>query len=170
MAEIRVNVSNHQSLFDVDVQRIVDAVRRILVTHGFSSGEVCVAVVDDSQIHMLNLRHLNHDYPTDVLSFLYEASDSSIDGELIVSSDTARRVGSEHGLREHDELLLYVIHGALHLVGLDDDTEDAQAEMREHERRYLQAFGIDLPAEPMTKGGYEWQGDTDSKFGSGGHS
>lgn len=148
MSNIRVNVSNHQSLFEVDDAQVVAAVNSVLKGHRITSGDVSVAVVDDPQIHVLNREHLNHDYPTDVLSFLYEASDTSIDGELIVSTDTARRVGAEHGMQEHDELILYIVHGTLHLVGLDDDTAAAQTEMRENERRHLLSLGIELPDEP----------------------
>ena len=148
MSEIRVNVSNHQTLFEIDDDQIVAAVSSVLKAQQISAAEVSVAIVDDPQIHVLNREHLNHDYPTDVLSFLYEATDTSIDGELIVSTDTARRVGAEHGMQEHDELVLYIVHGALHLVGFDDDTDAAQIEMREHERRHMLGLGIDVPDEP----------------------
>ena len=148
MSEIRVNVSNHQTLFEIDDDQIVAAVSSVLKAQQISAAEVSVAIVDDPQIHVLNREHLNHDYPTDVLSFLYEATDTLIDGELIVSTDTARRVGAEHGMQEHDELVLYIVHGALHLVGFDDDTDAAQIEMREHERRHMLGLGIDVPDEP----------------------
>ncbi len=151
MPKTRVSVSNHQSLFAVDTDRVVAAVNGVLDANGIVSGEVGVAIVDDPQIHVLNRKHLDHDYPTDVLSFLYEATGATIDGELVVSTETARRVGQQHGMQEHDELLLYVVHGTLHLVGFDDDTDDAQAEMRSQERRHLLGLGIELPDESTLK-------------------
>jgi probable rRNA maturation factor len=84
---------------------------------------------------------LNHDYPTDVLSFLLERNDNRLEGEIIVSADTALSAAPRYGWSAGDELLLYVIHGALHLVGYDDQTPEAQAEMRRHEAAILARFG-----------------------------
>lgn len=154
MPSVRVHVNNQQSLFDINSDRIAEAVRSVLADHDVSKGEVSVALVDDARIQLLNCQHLNHDYPTDVLSFLYEShfsvgTDRSVDGELIVNTDMARRVGREYGLAEHDELLLYVVHGALHLVGFDDDTVESQRQMRDQERQHLRRLGIELPEESL---------------------
>ena len=96
-------------------------------------------------MHQLNREHLNHDYPTDVLSFVLERSESSLDGEVIVSADTAIARAAEFHLPPEDELLLYVIHGTLHLVGYDDKEASNRALMREQESRYLAKFDVHLP-------------------------
>jgi probable rRNA maturation factor len=108
-----------------------------------------IAIVDDPTIHGLNRQFLEHDHPTDVLSFLLERDKGSLEGEVIVSLDTAARRSAEFGWSAADELLLYVIHGTLHLVGYDDQVEAARGEMRAAERRILAIFGIephDIPA------------------------
>lgn len=102
-----------------------------------------IAIVDDPTIHALNRQYLDHDYPTDVLSFLLERNEGSLEGEVIVSRDTAARRAAEFGWSAADELLLYVIHGTLHLVGYDDQTEAAREKMRAAERRILAIFGIE---------------------------
>ena len=102
-----------------------------------------IAIVDDPTIHGLNRQYLEHDYPTDVLSFLLERDADSLEGEVIVSLDTAARRAAEFGWSAADELLLYVIHGTLHLVGYDDQAEAARGEMRAAERRVLAIFGIE---------------------------
>ena len=84
-----------------------------------------IAIVDDPTIHGLNRQFLDHDYPTDVLSFLLERDGGSLEGEVIVSPDTAPAGPREFGWSAADELLLYVIHGTLHLVGYDDQAEAA---------------------------------------------
>ena len=155
MSQVRVHVNNQQSLFDVFADRITAAVRSVLEAHHVMTGEISVAIVDDARIQHLNRTHLNHDFPTDVLSFLYESQrpkgmDRKIDGELVVSADTARRVGREYGLAEHDELLLYVVHGTLHLVGFDDDTDEARLHMRNQERQHMRQLGIKLPEESIS--------------------
>ena len=103
---------------------------------------VSVAVVDDPAIHRLNREFLQHDYPTDVLSFLLEREGDQLEGEVIVSSDTAVRSAAQYGWTPENELLLYVIHGTLHLVGYDDLQPELLAEMRRHEQHYLGHFGL----------------------------
>ena len=90
-------------------------------------------------------RWLKHDYELEVLSFLLEYDDNRgfLSGQLIVSTDTAESVANELGMTLEQELLLYVIHGTLHLVGLDDKTDSAAVEMRAAEREYLQRLGVE---------------------------
>ena len=141
MPPIRVSINDQQDLVQVDQQRVVDAIQRVLAGHGVTTAEVSVAVGDDARIQALNRVHLSHDYPTDVLSFVYHANGNTVNGELVVSAETARRAGAEHGMAPHDELLLYIVHGTLHLVGCDDQTDDARRAMRAHERSFIAAIG-----------------------------
>jgi probable rRNA maturation factor len=92
----------------------------------------------------LNRQYLEHDYPTDVLSFVLaeDAAAKSLDGEIIVSADYAAREADRYDWTAGDELLLYVIHGALHLVGHDDATPMGKQAMREAETKYLRQFGL----------------------------
>jgi probable rRNA maturation factor len=118
------------------------AVRAILKDAGVQSSEISVAVVDDATMHALNRKHLDHDYPTDVLSFLLEHEGEHLEGEVIVSADYAAREAAIYGWTTDDELLLYAIHGTLHLVGYDDQEPAAKQRMRDRERHYLHAFGL----------------------------
>ena len=93
-----------------------------------------MAAVDDRTIHQLNRRYLDHDYPTDVLSFVLEEGPGTVEGEIIVSGDTAAASAPGYGWPAQDELLLYVIHGMLHLVGYDDKSPADAARMRQAER------------------------------------
>ena len=72
------------------------------------------------------------------MSFVFE-SGLRTDGEIIASWDTACRLRAAAGWAAEDELLLYVVHGLLHLAGLDDINPDQQARMRAMEQAYLQA-------------------------------
>jgi probable rRNA maturation factor len=146
MSPIRVSINNQQDFVKVDRQRVIDAIQRVVAGHGFTRADVSLAIVDDARIQTLNRIHLNHDYPTDVLSFVYEATSDNLDAELIVSGETARRAGAEHGMAADDELLLYVVHGSLHLVGFDDQTDEARTEMRASESTFLKQLGISLTA------------------------
>jgi probable rRNA maturation factor len=96
--------------------------------------DVVVALVDDDTIARLHERFLGEEGPTDVLSFPH--------GEIVVSGDTARREALARGIDPRHELLLYVVHGALHLAGYGDKGRSEQGRMRAAERRALSALGV----------------------------
>ena len=126
----------------VDAMRLRRAVKSILNDAGIASGEVSIAVVDDARMHELNRRYLAHDYPTDVLSFVLARDGDRLDGQIVVSADYAAREAARYGWNADDELLLYTIHGALHLVGYDDLSPESKRQMRQQERAYLGQFGL----------------------------
>jgi probable rRNA maturation factor len=66
-----------------------------------------------------------------------------LEGEIIVSAETAATAAQRFGWSSDDELLLYVVHGTLHLVGYDDTNPPARSEMRSKEQLYLAEFGLD---------------------------
>jgi len=96
--------------------------------------KVVVALVDDPTIARLHKQFLDITGPTDVLSFP--------PGEIVVSADTARREAEARGIRPLHELMLYVVHGALHLAGHDDKRPAERSRMRAAERRVLGELGI----------------------------
>lgn len=139
---IQIDFRNEQHTLPVDEPRLREAIELVLRQAKFAQAEISVAIVDDPSMHELNRRYLNHDEPTDVLSFVLEASEGALDGEIIVSADTAASTALRFGWAAEDELLLYVIHGALHLVGYDDLDPAAKSEMRRQERACLAHFGL----------------------------
>lgn len=149
---IQVEIANEQSKHACDADLIQQAVRVVLCGESVDSANVSVAIVDDAAIHALNRKYLQHDYPTDVLSFLLSAANEPLEGEVVVSADTAATQASQYAWEMMDELLLYVIHGTLHLVGYDDASEPERATMRSKERNYLAALGRrpieEAPASP----------------------
>lgn len=144
----KVNVADRQTTLELDRARIKEAVRLVLDDSGLKKATIGVAVVDDATIHELNRRYLEHDYPTDVLSFPLERGPSSLEGEVVVSADTAQRSAADYGWPAVDELLLYIIHGTLHLVGHDDHDPAARAKMRAAESAVLARLGIACKLEP----------------------
>jgi probable rRNA maturation factor len=142
--KIIVEVANEQQTHAVDERRMKKAVRLVLKDAGIERAEISIAIVDDPQMHALNRQYLQHDYPTDVLSFVLECDEAarSLDGEIIASADYAAREAPRYGWAADDELLLYIIHGCLHLVGHDDQTPEGQAAMRSAEAQHLAAFGL----------------------------
>ncbi len=142
---IQIAITNEQTVLNVDEDRLRSAVRTVLEDAGRSVAQISVAVVDDPTIHGLNRKYLNHDYATDVLSFVLEEGTHGepFEGEVIASAETAVAAAERFGWLAADELLLYVVHGALHLVGYDDKTTEAVAEMHKREADVLARFGLE---------------------------
>ncbi|HEX4412137.1 MAG TPA: rRNA maturation RNase YbeY [Lacipirellulaceae bacterium] len=138
-----VLLSNGQSQHAVNEEQLIAAARAVLRDSDFTSAMISLAVVDDPSIHELNRQFLNHDWPTDVLSFALQDDGSHLEGEVIISADTAATAAAELGCTSAAEQLLYVIHGVLHLVGYRDKTPSDAREMRLAEAKFLNEFGWD---------------------------
>jgi probable rRNA maturation factor len=143
--QFAVSLANRQSRHAVNETELVAAVQSVLTESDFSSANVSVAIVDDETIHELNRRYLDHDWPTDVLSFVLDDERGHLEGEVIISADTAAASAGEIGWPAAAEQLLYVIHGTLHLVGYGDKTPVDKKEMQAAEARFLRQFGLDEP-------------------------
>jgi probable rRNA maturation factor len=139
---IQIDIANRQNRRSLAIRRLRTAIRQVLTDARCEQAAISVAIVDDPTIHQLNVRFLQHDYPTDVLSFLLSEPHEPMLGEIVVSADTAARTAQEYGWQLADELLLYAIHGTLHLVGYDDHQPQDKARMRRQERRHLKSFGL----------------------------
>jgi probable rRNA maturation factor len=140
---IDVEISNTQSHLPVDRQAVTRLVCGTLAAEGVGRASISVAVVDDATIRLVNRRYLDHDWPTDVISFaLSETRVPELDGELIVSAEMAITTARQANVNPWDELALYVVHGLLHLCGHDDSSPDASAAMRRREGEILARAGL----------------------------
>lgn len=142
------NLLNIEIIVDEDVnyvaneQRLREACTAALSLRHFDRGEIGIRVTTDLAIHQINRDHLGHDYPTDVISFSYSATPPRIEGELVVSVDTATERANDLGWSLEHELLLYVIHGTLHITGMDDHKPEDRLAMRGAERQVMLQLGI----------------------------
>ena len=104
-----------------------------------SQAKLSIVFVTDRKIHALNKQYLNHDYPTDVLTFDMSEKKGRgiIEGEIIVSATTARCNAKEYRISPEQELFLYVIHGVLHLLGYDDHSVSGRNKMRKKEKEII---------------------------------
>ncbi len=142
---IQVDIADEQSFRPIDevlASRLIDAVRVIAEEYSFHTGEISIAILDDAAIRVINRDYLQHDWATDAITFPFEAHDGILEGEILVSRETADRVASTLPWSGDDELLLYVIHGTLHLVGFDDQDDVSRALMKAAEKKYLLHFQV----------------------------
>ncbi|MFM7059422.1 MAG: rRNA maturation RNase YbeY [Planctomycetota bacterium] len=141
-----IDIRNDQSLLPIDSVAIRRAVAVTLREEHVRAAVISITVVDDATIHRLNREHLQHDYPTDVISFqlefLPDEDGSIVEGEIIASAETAMRMAPDGGWSAHSELLLYIVHGLLHLCGYDDLSPPDKAVMRSREHHNLALLGL----------------------------
>ena len=137
-----IEVNDGQRAIQLPRRRIERAVHAALALKPRRAGPVSIALVGDRAIRRLHFDHMGDDTPTDVLSFPLERSPGGMLGEIVASADTARREAARRGVAPADELLLYVVHGVLHLLGFDDHTPAERKRMRAAERAALRAAGI----------------------------
>ena len=137
-----IDISNAQNHLPIDQESIRVLARRVLEGENLLDASVSIAFVDDPAIQAVNRRHLDHDWPTDVITFrLSEPGDESLDAELVVSAEMAATTARESGADPQSELRLYVVHGLLHLCGFDDRSESDAAAMRVREDEVLRREG-----------------------------
>lgn len=118
--EIDVEVSLGEGVASpVDVSRVEAAVRHVLRAEGIAAAEVSVALLDDSAIAELNEDYLQHQGPTDVLSFaLHDPGEPPL-GDVYVGVEQAVRQAAAFGATPAEEVLRLAVHGTLHVLGYD---------------------------------------------------
>jgi probable rRNA maturation factor len=139
----KIKVAIPQEIVPVNRANMKAAAEAVLQGEGIPVASLSLAFVDDATIHRINKQFLNHDEPTDVVTFPLSGKGArTLEGELVIGAEVARRAAAERGHDEQVELALYVIHGVLHLCGYDDKTQAAEKEMRAGERKYLKKLNL----------------------------
>ena len=93
--------------------------RRVAATYGKEVGEIAYIFCDDEKILEVNQQYLNHDYYTDIITFDYTEG-NVLNGDLFISLDTVRTNAEQRQISYREELDRVIIHGILHLCGIND--------------------------------------------------
>jgi probable rRNA maturation factor len=136
----RVLISSAQRAVRVDRKRLTRLVEFVAAAEGQRLGQIDLAVVGKGEIISHNRRWLGHVGPTDVISFDLSEAGEGLSGQLIVCGDVAAEQARLRGLPVQEELMLYVVHGLLHLMGYDDLAIRAAAKMHAREEELLKEF------------------------------
>jgi len=134
-----VEIYDLQDLLSLDLDRVERAAR--LAAAPCEEPDLSISLIRDAEIREVNRLHLSHDHPTDVISFDYGESAEVISGEVLVSVETALRVAKKRGCDPEAEVILYVVHGVLHLNGFDDKDPDSARAMRRRQRELVRESG-----------------------------
>ncbi|QDU63187.1 Endoribonuclease YbeY [Planctomycetes bacterium Pan216] len=137
---INVDIADRQDSLGVDDQWFVGLAQHVLEAQEVSAAEISIALVGDQESWDLNRRYLEHDFPTDVITFPLSEPGEPLHGELVVNTDYARRSSEDYDWSAFMELGLYVVHGILHLCGYDDHEESDAAAMSERQQSLLHAY------------------------------
>ena len=109
---------------------------RVAATYGRKVGDVGYMFVNDEKILEVNNEYLGHDYYTDIITFDYDEGDT-INGDLVISLDTVRTNAEKFGKDYDEELHRVIIHGILHLCGINDKGPGEREIMEAAENRAL---------------------------------
>ncbi len=132
---IDIKIYNNSNLPRIPRKKIESAVRAGLAGEKCKEAEIRIIYDTDEVIHQLNREYLGHDYPTDVITFPLE--ERPLEGEIYISADTAALQAEEYNETLNDVLIRLAIHGALHLVGYYDDTDEKKSKMNALETHYM---------------------------------
>ncbi len=105
--------------------------------HGREAAELTYIFCDDARIIEVNRQYLQHDYYTDIITFDYTRG-RRLRGDMYISLDTVRSNAGERGIPYECELLRVIIHGVLHLCGIDDKGPGRREIMESHEDKSLE--------------------------------
>ena len=148
-----VEIANLQKHYEIKSSKIKRAVKEVLSKEGTSSAlfvrgkdaRLSIALVDNSKIKELNKQYFNSDEVTDVISFPLSNNNNLLSGEIIVSVETAVDTAGKRNISIEGEIVLYIIHGILHLLGYDDGNEGDARVMHEEESKILKTLGYNVP-------------------------
>ncbi len=119
-------------------------VKAVAAAYGRRVGEIGYMFVSDEKILEVNREYLGHDYYTDIITFDYDEGDV-ISGDLVISLDTVRTNAELFGKCYDEELHRVIIHGILHLCGINDKGPGEREIMEKAEDNALEMYGYHRP-------------------------
>ena len=123
----------------LDFPKITEWIEKVAEVHGYEVGNLTYCFCDDPYILETNRKFLNHDYFTDIITFDYTRR-GRIGGDMVISLDTVRSNAEGLGVPYAQELLRVVIHGVLHLCGIDDKGPGEREIMERNENEALKIW------------------------------
>ena len=129
---------NKKLLDDVDFIGLSKWLEQVVIRKKILGEIVCV-FCDDKYLLEKNIKYLNHDYLTDVITFDY-CEDRIVSGDILISVERVRENGKSYNVSFFTEIKRVIVHGLLHLLGYDDKTNSSKQEMTEKEDFYLNLY------------------------------
>ncbi len=141
---MKVEIANLQKHYKIKYSKIKQVVKEVLGKKN-NNAKLSFAFVDNDEIKKLNKKYFNSNEVTDVISFPLNNNNSSLNGEIVISVETAVASAVKENVDVEGEINLYVVHGLLHLLGYNDANSDDAEIMHEKESSILKALGYNMP-------------------------
>ena len=141
---MKVEIANLQKYYKIKDYKIKQVVKEVLGKKS-SSAKLSFAFVDNNEIKRLNKKYFDSDDVTDVIAFPLDNHKNALNGEIVISVETAVDTAVKENVDVEGEIVLYVVHGLLHLLGYSDVNREDAIIMHEKESKILKALGYNMP-------------------------
>ncbi|MDE1889296.1 MAG: rRNA maturation RNase YbeY [Planctomycetota bacterium] len=139
---MKLEIIDLQKFQPIDKNKIKKIIKGILKVEK-KDAELSIVFIDNKTIKQINRAFLGHNYATDVLSFTYDEPSfkNNVKGEIVVSVEMASKLSRRYGYEVEGEIVLYLVHGLLHLLGYDDKRKKDAKKMHQRAGELLLSFG-----------------------------
>lgn len=132
---INIEIINNTEKKFIKFASIKKAVESAIIGENIKDADISIVLLDNDDIKAINEEYLQHDYPTDVISFPLESEPLS--GEIYIGLGVAEAQSREYKVSLTNELQRLAVHGTLHCIGYDDESDEQKAKMTELEEKYI---------------------------------
>ena len=139
-----VEIANLQKHYEINKSKIRKVVK-VVLNKEVKSAKLSIAFVDNEEIKRLNERFLGSNEVTDVIAFPLNNKEDILSGEIVVSVETAVEVANRKKSNVEGEIILYLVHGILHLLGYNDNNKKNATIMHKKESEILAFLGYNVP-------------------------
>ena len=126
----------------INEAKVSSWLKLVVDSESFVLGELIYAFFNDEDLRLLNKKHLNHDFYTDVLSF-NSSENKTINGNIAISIDRVKDNALKYNSNFEEEILRVMVHGLLHFMGFNDNTKESTAVMTQIEDDKIKMFHVE---------------------------
>jgi rRNA maturation RNase YbeY len=136
--KVEINIYNDCSFKYLPKKKVINSLKNVFKYENLRSNVfVNIIYITDKEILKINRKYLKHNSTTDVITFFLGDEKNTLEGEIYISIDTAIKQAKQYKVSLTNEIKRLAVHGALHLIGYDDNTIDKREIMHNLENKYI---------------------------------
>ena len=136
---LSINVLKDAEINKIFIHRIVKELKKELE---FDLSGIQINLVNSKEIMRINKEFLDHNYSTDIITFDYSESQNKLDGEIYISIEDVAANAKKYGVKLKDEIMRLIIHGFLHLLGFDDQSQKDSIVIKKLENKLYNKYRL----------------------------